>query len=155
MAQDKRAMKYTANDAEVRALNGVERGHYEIFLTNFDVEANKETATAADSATSVKDVMFGKKKPEELLKGMTPAKAYTSVYLLLYSLCTLLIIILAIIFVILLIVFLIKKDAITKLYLSIIFMLVVFLLCLLFLVKMVFNLRDDSQNIMEKILFKL
>lgn len=148
-------MKYTLNDAEIRALNAVEKGQYEIFLTNYDVEANKESASAADSAKGIKDVLVGKMKPEEYLKGMSPAKAYTSVYLLLYSFCTILIVTLLILFVILLIVFLIKKDGVTKLYLMIILTMFVFLICLVILVMMVFKLRDNALNIMEKILYKL
>jgi hypothetical protein len=143
--------KYTAKDEDVKSMYQRDRVDYDIFLLDYDVDANAETAQGKSAIQMLSDTIKTKKfQPIKNLYNM-----YTAIYAFLIAIAFILMFVLIFIWIVFGLMVLFKKDPISKTKFSVLNLVFLFAFGVLLLIYLFTKIKDTAQLNQEKIIYVL
>lgn len=143
--------KYTANDKDVNVMYDHDRVDYDIFLLDYDVDANAETAQGKSAIQMLSDTIKTKKfQPIKNLYNM-----YTAIYAFLIAIAFILMFILMFIWILYGLLVLFKKDPVSKAKFRVLNLVFLFAFGVLLLIYLYTKIKDTAQLNQEKIIYVL
>jgi hypothetical protein len=143
--------KYTAKDEDVKVMYDRDRVDYDIFLLDYDVDANAETAQGKSAIQMLSDTIKTKKfQPIKNLYNM-----YTAIYAFLIAIAFILMFVLMFIWIVYGLMVLFKKDPISKAKFNVLNLVFMFAFGVLLLIYLFTKIKDSAQLNQEKIIYVL
>jgi hypothetical protein len=143
--------KYTATDKDVKVMYHHDRVDYDIFLLDYDVDANAETAQGKSAIQMLSDTIKTKKfQPIKNLYNM-----YTAIYAFLIAIAFILLFVLMFIWIVYGLLVLFKKDPISKAKFNVLNLVFLFAFGVLLLIYLFTKIKDTAQTNQEKIIYVL
>jgi hypothetical protein len=143
--------KYTAKDEDVKSMYQRDRVDYDIFLLDYDVDANAETAQGKSAIQMLSDTIKTKKfQPIKNLYNM-----YTAIYAFLIAIAFILMFVLIFIWIVFGLMVLFKKDPVSKTKFSVLNLVFLFAFGVLLLIYLFTKIKDTAQLNQEKIIYVL
>ena len=143
--------KYTAKDDDVKSMYQRDRVDYDIFLIDYDVDANAETAQGKSAIQMLSDTIKTKKfQPIKNLYNM-----YTAIYAFLIAIAFILMFFLMFFWIVYGLMVLFKKDPISKAKFKVLNLVFLFAFGVLLLIYLYTKIKDTAQLNQEKIIYVL
>lgn len=143
--------KYTAKDEDVKSMYQRDRVDYDIFLIDYDVDANAETAQGKSAIQMLSDTIKTKRfQPIKNLYNM-----YTAIYAFLIAIAFILMFVLMFIWIVFGFLVLFKKDPISKAKFKVLNLVFLFAFGVLLLIYLYNKIKDTAQLNQEKIIYVL
>lgn len=146
--------KYVYKDGDYKIMNNIQKATFETSLINYNVDANVETSKGKDIIKYIFDIATGKKGNMKL-KFDNVADLYTNIYTILLALDVLLIMLFCVLLVFSYIQYILFMNPIQKVYITILFNALIFVIGMFCLVMLFTRLKDSVQINIEKIVYKL
>jgi hypothetical protein len=143
--------KYTADDEDIKVMYNHDRVDYDVFLTDYDVDANAETAQGKSAIQMLSDTIKKQKfQPITNLYNM-----YTAIYAFLIAIAFILMFALMFVWILFGLFVLFKKDPISKAKFKVVNLVFLFAFGVLLLIYLYTKIKDTAQLNQEKIIYVL
>ena len=143
--------KYTADDEDIKVMYNHDRVDYDVFLTDYDVDANAETAQGKSAIQMLSDTIKKQKfQPITNLYNM-----YTAIYAFLIAIAFILMFALMFVWILFGLFVLFKKDPISKAKFKVVNLVFLFAFGVLLLIYLYTKIKDTAHLNQEKIIYVL
>ena len=146
--------KYVKHDSDYKRMDSVQKVDFDVVLTNYDVDANVETSKGRDVIQHMWDIVQGKKGSMKI-KIEGPNDIYVLIYTVFIALDFVLLCIIVLFFLYYFLFSILLQDPIKKIYSTILFKTLLFVVGITILTILFSRLRDNVQTNIEKIVYKL